>query len=100
MERHNARRSRRRRYNPARGGHAPGFLRDPFCEWIGDGAKETTVEVDEERRPLRWLVGQLWNCTDILPGTECEDLDIPRGSTYAQAVRGTTVQSVVAGTLR
>ncbi|MGP4007429.1 hypothetical protein [Streptomyces sp. 4N124] len=58
-------------------GHAPGHTRDAFCE-----------AVEQEGRSLHredWTV--LWNCTDILPGMDCEDLDIPRGSTYAQAVR-------------
>ena len=35
----------------------------------------------------RKIAGRVWKCTDILPGDDCEILDIPRGSTYAQAVR-------------
>lgn len=35
----------------------------------------------------RWLTGQLWNCTDVLPRNLCDDLEIYRGSTYAMAVR-------------
>lgn len=38
-------------------------------------------------RSLDCLLGQLWNCTDILPSEVCAALDMPEGSTYAQAVR-------------
>ena len=31
--------------------------------------------------------GHLWRCTDMLPGSDCETMDMPRGSTYAQAAR-------------
>jgi hypothetical protein len=34
-----------------------------------------------------WLTGQLWNCSDILPGGACSELDLPAGSTYAVAAR-------------
>jgi hypothetical protein len=50
-------------------------------------AKEFRVEHDGEDRSLEWLLGQLWNCTDVLPVGYCDQLDIPKGSTYAQAVR-------------
>jgi len=76
------------KYKPNRGGHAPGFLRDAFQEWVEEGDQEIkTVIIDDEEKPLNWLLGQLWNCTDILPGCDCMLLDIPSGSTYAQAVR-------------
>jgi len=76
------------KYKPNRGGHAPGFLRDAFQEWVEEGDQERkTVIIDDEKKPLNWLLGQLWNCTDILPGCDCMLLDIPSGSTYAQAVR-------------
>lgn len=76
------------KYKPNRGGHAPGFLRDAFQEWVEEGDQEKkTVIIDDEEKPLNWLLGQLWNCTDILPGCDCMLLDIPSGSTYAQAVR-------------
>ena len=35
----------------------------------------------------KWLVGQLWNCTDILPNSYCQVLHLPQGSTYAKAGR-------------
>lgn len=73
-------------YQPNRGGHAPGHLRDAFVEMI-ESDPSITVDVDGEPRPARWLRGQLWNCTDCLPGSVCSTLEIPQGSTYAQAAR-------------
>ena len=74
------------KYKPNRGGHAPGFLRDAFQEWVSDQKKHTVI-IDDEEKPLLWLCGQLWNCTDVLPNGDCSLLDVPSGSTYAQAVR-------------
>jgi hypothetical protein len=34
-----------------------------------------------------WLLDQLWNCSEVLPDRHCRKLGIPRGSSYAQAVR-------------
>ncbi len=43
---------------------------------------------DGQPRSIDWLFGQLWHCSDIIPGDVCEYyLDIERGSTYAQAVQ-------------
>ena len=78
---------------PQRGGHAPGYLRDAFLEWL-EGERGDVVDVDEKPQTLRWLIGQLWHCTDVLPGWACDELDIPLGSTYAKAVQA------VAGDLR
>ena len=76
------------RYYPSRGGHAPGHLRDAFLEWTEEQEGDTVVVgLYEEEKPLAWILGQLWNCTDILPGDCCNDLDLPSGSTYARAVR-------------
>ena len=33
------------------------------------------------------LLGKLWHCTDIMPRTLCGDLELERGSTYAQAAQ-------------
>ena len=72
-------------YSALTGGHAPGDLRDAFVTLIESG--DEAIELDEQFRSLDWLVGHLWDCTDILPRTNCDDLDLPRGSTYAQAAR-------------
>ena len=74
-------------YTASRGGHAPGHLRDAFIEWLCSSERGDTTEVGGERRPLRWLIGQLWNCSDVMPSEYCEELELPQGSTYAQAVR-------------
>lgn len=55
--------------------HAPAVIRRDFLDGI------ETSEIDLE------LAGRLWNCTDTLPGSFCDDLELPRGSTYAQAAR-------------
>ena len=59
------------------------------------GADEDTVFVDGDEsrpRPLRWLFGQLWNCTDIVASHNryaLELIGVPEDSTwtYARAVR-------------
>ena len=82
-------------YQPNRGGHAPGHLREAFVEWLDDPQQtEVVVGWNEERRRLSWLVGQLWNCTDILPSDVREQVNSlllgePNDfrNTYAAAVR-------------
>lgn len=63
------------KYDPFRGGHAPGNLREEF---------QDAIDSDGE---YKHLIGKLWNCTDCMPASLCEDLDLPQGSTYAQGVR-------------
>ena len=75
-------------YQANKGGHAPGHLREALTDYLETTDQETkTVEVDGEEKPLSWLIGQLWNCTDVMPASSCDCLDIHHGSTYAQAVR-------------
>jgi transcriptional regulator with XRE-family HTH domain len=73
---------RPQRYDPARGGHAPGHLRQAFLEWLeesldlpGDASLPQTIEVGDEQRPVSWLFGQLWNCTDTLPRREFNQIN-------------------------
>ncbi len=61
-------------FTPGRGGHAPGRLREAFYDWLETAQLESatledTVLVGWEESPetVRWLLGQLWNCTDLLP---------------------------------
>jgi hypothetical protein len=88
----------RRRYQANRGGHAPGHLRDAFLAWVDEidfiepAEVLPTFPVDGEDRDLLWLFGQLWNCTDVLPGGTVEKLEDMLGTrlnrrTYAAAVR-------------
>ncbi|CAO4183532.1 BRA0787 family protein [Methylorubrum aminovorans] len=93
------------RYKPARGGHAPGDLRNAFLEAIEafeaweEGADEPTVDVRDRPVTITRLCGLLWNCSDTMPGSEqrvLEDMlpgrwigDDRRGTlnTYAMAAR-------------
>jgi hypothetical protein len=80
----------------------PDHLREAFLEafnaWFNGDEVELSVywyrEYDQRRwlamdaeERLMWIAGKLWHCTDILPGDTCDDLDMPSGSTYAQACR-------------
>ena len=47
--------------------------------------RQNWTEMSKEDR-ARWLLGQLWNCTDICPREVANSLDIP-GGTYASVVR-------------
>jgi hypothetical protein len=62
-------------------GHNPGHVRDAFLEAIEDG----------EPSRMRSTAGKLWSCTDVLPSEYCSLLDIPQGSSYAQAARAIRV---------
>jgi hypothetical protein len=56
----------------------------------GDGVSDHgggDIFYDGEPRPIGWLVGQLWHCSDIMPWLLCDELDLPRGSTYGMAVQ-------------
>jgi hypothetical protein len=71
------------------GGHAPCHLREAFQSWIdgGMGSENVTVGDSEEIRSIEWLLGQLWNCTDVLPIEYCSSLELLQGCTYAAAAR-------------
>lgn len=76
-------------YKANRGGHAPEHLREALLHYLDEDSDSdmVTVGYDECAMPLRWVIGQLWNCTDVLPNDYCEIVDLAPGSTYAQAVR-------------
>lgn len=73
MRTESARRASRYRYDPWRGGHAPGHLREAFEEWgydihtpSGEAALRQEVVMHNGRmHTLNWLIGRLWNCTDM-----------------------------------
>lgn len=85
------------RYNPSRGGHAPGHIRDAFLEWLDDGGpfecehdskgNPIFIDAEGESHSIPRLIGLLWNCSDIMPGSYCATLDLSQGSTYARGVR-------------
>ncbi len=61
-------------HNTSRGGHAPGYLREAFLDWLEEAhagnelPAQVEMQDDGRQRPISWLLGRLWNCTDILPG--------------------------------
>jgi hypothetical protein len=63
--------------------HCPERTREQFQNLILDLYVDRVSPTDAHRA----IAGRLWRCTDILPGGDCETLDIPTGSTYAQAAR-------------
>lgn len=87
-------------YTAARGGHAPGDLReafgealDAFSDW-NDGDPEPMVEIREQQVPIGQVFGLLWNCSDILPsimwnqlGLFEDALGMPKRRTYGAAAR-------------
>jgi hypothetical protein len=99
--------SQKTKYNPSKGGHAPGHLRDALLAALSrhwDDLEEGPwfrhldmkfFSIGEQTRwdswtPTEraiWLTGQLWNCHDILPGSVCALASLSQGSTYAQLVR-------------
>jgi len=86
------------RYKPSRGGHAPGHLREGFAHYLemleeGRPPKRLRIGYWNRSVSLVWLLGQLWNCTDVMPQECCQILDMDQGSTFAQAVRKVKAES-------
>lgn len=48
---------------------------------------DPAITADGELQELRWLLVQLSECSDELPLEYCDQLTIPRGSTYRAAAR-------------
>jgi hypothetical protein len=94
------------KYNPSRGGHAPGHLRDAMLRALSE-ARDNEAEAWWKRLELRfsnksqqfwwddwspherafWLSGQLWNCGDILPAWACAVAGLADGSSYSKLAR-------------
>lgn len=70
-------------------GHAGGHLRDALLDALECGQDEwwKQIQIDfnhdrhnrwwqriSQRRRAAWLLGQLWNCTDILPSAYCNEI--------------------------
>ena len=82
------------RFEPSRGGHAPGDVRDAFQEaveswadWEPETKPEPVVDLRDKPTPITAVINLLWNCTDIMPSDLCDCADMPAGSTYAQGAR-------------
>lgn len=63
--------------------HMPGHFRQAFDEWVTEGMNTDVVD----DLPVRSLLGRLARCSDLLPWDVRYALGLPRGSTYAGAVR-------------
>lgn len=67
--------------------------RETLQAWLDSNGMEypkeiaKTIEKNGQQHELKKVLGHLWSCTDVLPATYCRQLDIPLGSSYAQAVR-------------
>ncbi|MCC6958508.1 MAG: hypothetical protein IT301_01555 [Dehalococcoidia bacterium] len=94
MNNSNPRIPNRRRWSPDRGGHAPGHIRERFTGWLEADQPEQFEDQEERMLTRDQILGQLWNCTDILESGWCHELDIPAGSTYAMAVRSLKARAV------
>jgi hypothetical protein len=86
-------------------GHAGGHLRDALLDALDHNEDWwKSIEMDfyrerhilwwsrlSEKRRAEWLLGQLWNCTDIVPSLTrrqvMEWFDEPEPFTYAQLTR-------------
>ena len=64
--------------------HAPSDLREQFQEWLDSYEPDRLQEIDI--RPVSALLDSLADCGDVLPADYCDQLEILKGSTYAQAV--------------
>jgi hypothetical protein len=68
--------------------HASSHLREDFLSYLDSlepGGNPATAE--EQSVPLDSLLKELHGCTDILPAGYCDQLDLPKGSRYAAAVK-------------
>lgn len=59
-------------------------MREQFQEWLNSYEPNGLHEIDV--RPVASLLDALADCGDVLPADYCDQLEIPKGSTYAQAV--------------
>jgi hypothetical protein len=64
-------------------------MREALQDYLDSDTPASSFRVDHDReeKSIDWLLGQLWTSTDVMPGGYCDQLDLPHGSTYAQAVR-------------
>ena len=91
--------------NENREGHAPGHLQDALIkalksswgtenEWwelvqvdFVDPGKQVWWDHSPAMERASWLLGQLWNSKDALPGDICTKLSFSSGSRYASLAR-------------
>ena len=66
--------------------HKRGHLRTAFEEWVYEGMEDKPA-IDGKAVDVKWLLGQLWDCSDIMPSDLCEELEMTPGSTCTQAAQ-------------
>ena len=54
--------------------------------FVGTGYDKRVRRMGGKAR-ARFVIGQFWNCKDIMPWGTCSDLDLPQGSNYAVGAR-------------
>ena len=64
--------------------HAPSHLREQFLQWLDSYEPNRLHEIDIQS--VVSVLDELADCGDILPADYCDQLEIPKGSTYSQAV--------------
>ncbi len=76
--------------------HVKGHLRQTFLGTLDSHragsppvALNSVLDGFHDGRNLTWgrLLGLLWNCTDVMPGSYCTGLDLEPGSSFARGVR-------------
>lgn len=89
------------KFNAARGGHAPGHLRNAliaalessehWCDYLSlsffDLAQQERWNRSSSVARANWVLGQLWNCDDYVPGSICRKTRFRRASTFARLAR-------------
>ncbi|QRM35835.1 hypothetical protein [Microvirga sp. VF16] len=88
---------RRPPFRPFRGGHAPGHLRDEFLEALEAYYKNRNDS--KIRATLAATCARLWNCTDILPGSDADrvaDLIGGERRSYSYAAAARKIRSYLA----
>ena len=102
------------KYNPARGGHTQGHLRDAFATAVeeymthpystDDPDPIVKVGDHEVEMPLSRLCGLLWNCTDCMPSGLAELIfdrdDHLHRRTYAVGARAVKVMTQLKQAIR
>ena len=77
-------------HEPIPGRHAPGHLRESFCDLVdtlhAGGDIPSTTTVAGEQRPVEWLLQRLEASPDCMPSDACSDLELSPGCTYAEGV--------------
>jgi hypothetical protein len=70
--------------------HYPGHLREAFEDWVEADMPDTaSVDVNYEPQefPAEKMLGRMTHCSDLMPWSLCDTLDMERGSTYGYAAR-------------